>query len=422
MRALIILLFTILAPLTASSAESLTIAVSPHVDETQRRAQAEAVIRYLAAEVEPGQSALILNAYDLIPVGAFKVPDKRAYENPRAKLAVNRNVIAALMTLEPQSNRESAQIDYPVDLPGLLHYLGDTHAGGGDLIVIGSPLYDLPQEAHLSMARGGVPGDGFIRATRRTSPLGAAGEADALPGLRVHFAAIDPDWALHDRHAFAVERFITLLVEAFGAELASFSSDLETAFMQAGRSAPPRSHGFTLEETDKLEILYFRPNAAPRTAVRDMTQGPVAYTGPALVQGDVEIGLFWTCESCDLDVHVQARPGADILSYLNHQSPEGRFFKDIRSGGDDERSLEIVTLSGPVDLSALELWVNLYAGDTPGGAELELRVTIGSRTYQRALSLEAETGDGGAARGRVIEQGESDPAWLAVDLVTLLRH
>ncbi|MFT6660691.1 MAG: hypothetical protein ACJA0K_000668 [Maricaulis maris] len=424
MRVFILNLFFILSVAASASAQDLLIAISPHVSEQERQSQGEAVVRFLAEHVAPGRSAEIINAYDLSPIATFTVPDNRAYQNPRAKVTANRAAIAAILRLEPQSQRAATAIAYPLDLPGLLRFVGNAYAldSETDLIILGSPLYDMPAEAHVSMTTGGVPGDGLIRATRGTSPFGAGDVRVELEGLRVHFAAIDPDWALHDRHAFAVERFTTLLVEAYGAEMVSFSNDVDTVFNQVRRGAEARPNGFVLEETDKRQILFFRPNTAPRAIGRDANGERASYTGPSNVDGPVEIALFWPCQTCDLDLHVEAHPGAARLSYRNRETSEGQFYKDIRTGPADDRSLETIDLHGPVDLTTLSIWINAYGANAPNGVEVELRITIDGRTYARPLRLEATVGDFGAGREGVIENGATDPAWIAIDPLALLRH
>ncbi len=418
------LLVAVLFGAQVKADDRLIIAVSPHVSEDQRQTQGEAVIRFLAEDVGRGQSAVILNAYELSQIAVFSVPDNRAYENPRAKVTANRAAIAGLLTLEAQ-DAYSGAVDYPIDLPGLLRYVAEAFPGGGDLVIIGSPLYDMPLEAHLSMADGGVPGDGLIRATRGVSPFGASGAGAALSGYRVHFAAIDTGWPLHDRHAFAVERFVTLLIEANGAQLVSFAGDLATVLDRVRRGAEPRPHGFVLEDTDKREILYFRPNTAPRALARDMSGGDAAYSGAETVDG-LEIGLYWSCETCDLDLYV-SEPGGEVISYLNREPREGAaFFKNLRSGPDDDRSLEVVILDGRIDLSEVFLGVNLYAGHSPEGATGELRYTIDGHTYVRAFRIAAETGNYGEgmrviADGDVTE-GEPNSAWVFARALTTLRN
>jgi hypothetical protein len=421
MRIIIMALAAFFLSLASADGQELTIAVSPHLSADQRQDQGEAILRFLANEVGRGETAQIINAYDLVPIATFSVPDNRAYENPRAKIAVNREAVAALLTLEPTFHRAPGDVEFPINLPGLLRYLAARSGTSGDLIIIGSPLYDMPLEAHLSMASGGVPGDGLIRATRGISPFGASGEGQSLQGVRVHFAAIDQGWALHDRHAFAVERFTTLLIEAFGAELVTFAGDMETVFSQLRDGATAPNHGFVLEDTDKREILYFRADTAPRALLRDMSDGAASYTGPSRVDGEIEIGLFWPCQSCDFDLHVRPEAGAAVLSYLNHRSPEGRFYKDIRHGADDDRSLEVIVLDGPVDLSALGVWVNFYGGNVQSYGRAELRITIAGHTYVRPVEITARAGDGGAGRAEVIENSAADMAWSTINLLALLR-
>lgn len=419
------LLVAVLFGAQVKADDRLIIAVSPHVNETERQTQGEEVIRFLAEEVGRGGEAVLLNAYDLTQIATFAVPDNRAYENPRAKVTANRAAIAGLMTFEAEG-AHAGGVDHPIDLPGLLRYVASTYPDGGDLVIIGSPLYDMPREAHVSMADGGVPGDGLIRATRGVSPFGAAGAGEALAGYRVHFAAIDPEWALHDRHAFAVERFVTLLIEANGAELVSFAGDLATVLSQVRRDALPQPHGFVLEDTDKREMLYFSANTAPRALARDMSGGDAAYTGGEIVENGIEIGLYWPCAPCDLDLYVR-EPGGEVVSYINREPGDGlSFYKNLRSGPDDDRSLEVVILDGPVDLNEVSIGVNLYSGHSPDGATGELRFTIDGHTYVRPFQIAAETGNYGQGMrvigdGEAVE-GETNRAWVFARALTTLRN
>jgi hypothetical protein len=411
-------------PKGTANAQDLTIALSPHVSEAERREQGEATLRFLATHLQPGESAEIVNAYDLSPLATFEVPEGRAYENPRAKLNVNRQAVAAVLQIESSSERQANEVQRPINLPGLLRYLGETGplGEGHDVVIIGSPLYDMPLEANVSMRGGRVPGDGLIRGTRGSSPFGAEGMAGHLSGARIHFVALDTDWAMHDRHAFAVERFTALLVEAHGGHLVSFANDPASVFraVETGSQTPERS--FVLEDTDKLEMLIFPAESGLLSTGRNMANGDLVYTGPSRIDGPVEISLYWPCETCDLDLHVRAAPDAAILSYLRHNTSQGRFTRDVRMGGADRRALETIILNGPVELEALQLWVNFYGGASAGGADSELRVTFGGTTYVRELHIPAPSGDGGTHRTTVIDGEQSDAAWLAITPLALIRE
>ncbi|WP_271184909.1 hypothetical protein [Maricaulis virginensis] len=411
-------------PLTPSEAQNLTIAISSQTSDAERQEQGEAVLRFLASSVEPGQSAEIVDAYDLTPVATFSVPEGRAYQNPRAKIAVNRQAAAQILRLEPDLARSANEVQRPINLPGLLRYLGEACSldGGHDLVIIGSPLYDMPREPGVSMREGRVPGDGLIQGTRGSSPFGADGMGDRLAGVRVHFIALDPGWALNDRHAFAVERFTALLVDAFGADLVSFSNDMDSGFASVAAQASAPDRGFILEETDKMEMLIFASEMGPIASGRDMDTGRRFYVGPPMINDRVEIGLYWPCSSCDLDIYARPHDDAQIVYYGRISTPQGRFFKAFRMGSEDHRAQEQIVLDGPIDLSALRIWVNFYGGRSSGGAEAELRITIGGETYTRPLRIPANAGNGGAGQSAVTGDGADNPAWVAIEPLSLLRE
>ena len=407
-----------------SEAQNLTIAISSQTNEAERQEQGEAVLRFLAGNIEPGHWAEVIDAYDLTPVATFSVPEGRAYQNPRAKIAVNRQAAAQILRLEPSLARSANEVQRPINLPGLLRYLGEARSlgEGHDLIIIGSPLYDMPREPAVSMREGRVPGDGLIQGTRGSSPFGADGMEDRLAGVRVHFIALDPGWALNDRHAFAVERFTALLVEAFGADLVSFSNDAESGFASVAARASTPDRGFILEETDKMEMLIFASEMGPIASGRDMETGRRFYVGPSMVSDRVEIGLYWPCSACDLDIYARPNNAAQIIYYGRDATPEGRFFKNFRMGSEDRRAQEQIVLDGPIDLSALRIWVNFYGGRSNGGAEAELRINIGGETYTRPLRIPANAGNGGAGQSAVTGNGAENPAWIAIEPLSLLRE
>lgn len=421
MRTFVSVLLVATALSGAAHAQNLVVALSPHVSEAERREQGEAVLTFLAETLRPGESADIIDGYGLARVATFAVPENRAYENPRARLNANRDAARAVLTLAPRAEREAGGVQRPLNFPGLLRYVGETYDGPLDLVVIGSPLYDMPLEPRASMAGGGVPGDGYIQSSRDETPFGAAGSADLLSGVRVHFAAIDPDWALHDRHAYAVERFNALEVRAFGGELVSFADDMETVFARVENHVSAPARDWQLEQTDKRDMIVFAPNTGSPASARDVQRGTGPYTGPARVGGPVLVGLYWECAVCDLDLYVRASPSADTLSYLLKDSPEGHFGKSFRQGAADTGDLEAILLDGPVNLADLRIWIDFYGGTAPGGVNAELRVTVGDFTYVRPVNIPAREGDYGVSRELVIGVGGNDPAWLEFEALALLR-
>lgn len=409
-----------LAALTAAgpAVGDTVVALSPYDTVANQRSRIESVARHLSDAVAPGEVAHILDGHGLRLIGTFAVPDKDGYKNPRAKLAVNKAALGALLRFANDARTDADKIGR-IDLPGLLRYVGKNHPADdeSDLIVFGNPLHDDPRIPASSMQGGHVPNDGHIAATRARSPYGTAGLKGRLKGYRVHMGLPTTDWAVTDQHAHFVQRFWALSIGAQGGRLATFTADPATLFRQASNPTPSSGDGYTLGTVDKLEMLPFRPQRVTLPIYdRELTPKPPKMRELRRAH-EVEVGISWVCGDCDFDLY--ARPGAhaQVIYFNRPGTGEGRLFKDYRQSPAITGGFETISFTAPIDLTALRLAINFYAGRVPaGGAKGEVRIAIGGRTWAKPFRITATDGNKGKAAKAVMNSGRAaNKGWIVID-------
>lgn len=410
------------------SARDMALGLSPYHEPAVAEAHIKSVLQFLSDTLEPGQSCFVFDAYHLRSLGTFSVPDKSLYRNPKAKLQANRSVVVAMLQFaktarKPEGGNEPTTIG-AIRLPQALLFIGRDYpaAQESDLILLGSPLYDDPKDQGFTMRNKHIPGDGHLTKTRSVTPYGIKGQGSLLAQRRVHLLFPDESWKLDDHHEYLVHRFWTLFIEGQGGHLSTFTHDLPTLFQRIKGNAPSGTHGYKLEPTDKLEMILLRPSAAlkePTIYERPVNTTPL----PASVlrhATQVEVGITW--QNCgDLDLYGQRDTKASPLWYLNTQTPDGRYYKDLRRPSRHVNGYETLGYHVPVDLKDLLLAVNFYSGSCPGGVTGEIRISVNSQTYARTFHIPAQEGNGGLGRQDTLtSRRASNAGWLVIDPLEVL--
>lgn len=406
----------------AVEAKNTVIGLSPFGEPAKVRQNVDGLARYLATNVDPGETAHILDAHGLKLIGTFAVPNKAAYSNPRAKVAVNKTVLRAMFEFAA-SARGDGDLVGRIDMPGLLRYVGTNYPANGksDLIVLGSPVHHDPRIATLSMRGARVPNDGHIKASRAQSPYGTAGLQNRLKGYRVLLGIPSMDWAATDRHAYFTQRFLSLMIAAQGGQLTTFTTDLGTLFQQAAKPLGGPLEAYSLTATDKLEMIAFKPETAALSIYERELSRQVPARSALRRAEQVEIGISWDCGDCDLDLF--ARPGlhGEVIFYGKPVTATGRLFKDYQQSPAITGGFETIAFAVPVDLTTLRLAINFYAGKVPqGGVTGEIRIAIGNHTWAKRFGIAANAGNKGKDANAVMKSGQaSNKAWVVVDPVNI---
>ena len=404
-----------------AAAKDYVFALSPYMDQTTANSQAASVIDFLS-KLELGDTAWLLDGYNLTTLGHFVVPDNSAYNSPPAKVNVNRESIAGLMqfiqaTQVPQGENQPS-VQGVLRLPQLLRHIAENNPQGHslDVIALGSPLYDDPAAPAFSMAGNAFPSDGHLKTTRSESPFGAAENPELFSGIRVHIAHGVFNTGMNERLRFFIQRFWTLYAEAQAGELVSYSNDLSTVFNRARSNMPAPAHNYSPDDLDKLEIIQLRTEQI-RAPIVERPLGSMRLTQEQLRRAqDVEVNIRWDCESCDLDLYARPSPRAEILSFCNVKTEHGEHWKDYTISPVVKNGSETITFSVPLELRALLLAVNLYQGNTPEGVDGEIRLAVEGQTYAMPFHIDATTGNRGHGAIEAIERGQTEsPHTLIID-------
>ena len=419
-----------LSAVQPAGAKDLVVAFSPYEKPEVLTTQIRQVLD-LAANLEPGDKAVFIDGYALKTLGTFKVPDDPKYRHPKARIALNRDAVGALMYFRgnaiPAGRPGHPSVVRAVKLPQLLRFAGENFRSGEalDVLVLGSVRYDDPQEPAFSMKDGKFPADTHLSASRGQTPFGAADTPKLLEDVRVHIVHNDP--FNQERLRYYTQRFWTLYVEAMSGELVSYGSDIATILSRVKNGAPANPHSFEVQsDAAKVEMVQLTPPSTGQSIFeRPLSTRPLAEHDMSRVDA-LEIGISWSCERCDIDLIAAPHPGGEALYFGNTQSADGRYWKDFRKSPQTLNGYETISFYGPLDLSAVVTVINFYSGQSADGVSGELRITVNHQTYSTPFHLAAEEGtpNGEAVRALLRQPDIADhqPGTISVDLAGIVRR
>lgn len=405
----LVVLCTLITP--AARAADMVVAMSPWNTVDAARAEAKQILQFLTL-LEPGSSVLLVDGYRLSTIGEFDIPASPAYGSAKARLAVNRKAVAALLKFAGNATPPGApgqpRLTGALRLPQLLSHIAENIATGGalDVVLLGSPLYE-DETLAFSMAEGYFPGDGHLFAGRDKTPFGAAGTDGLLKGVRVHIGFDAENGFRDDRHRYFVKRFWTLYIERQGGELVTYTVDMPSLFRRVQGHAQAPAHDYEPVETDKLEMIRIAPPKVNKSVFeRELSHAPIPADTLRRAE-NVEIGISWDCDACDLDLYARPFPGAQLLYYAKPVSPEGQYWKDHQRSPRATGGYEIIAFSTPLDLRVLKVAVNFYKGNAPHGVNGEFRLSIDGQTYAKNFRIDSPTGNSGHDITQVIDAGKT---------------
>ena len=374
---------------SATLSQSVVVAISPFQQE------AKPFVKQLLKQLttfESGSKITIIDGYHLQAITRFTIPE--GHLKTKAIIKRNRKSIGALMRFAGKDSKATPENYNAVRLPQLLRYIAENHAFE-DVIILGSPLYNDPQEPNLSMAGGYIPSDGHINASRASSVYGTAESLELLNAMLVHLGFEENDKILSDQHRFFLQRFWTLWIENQGGKLVSFSNDIESVFNRVKNQVRPLNHSFALEPSTKLEMIRFR-HEKPSLSIydRELSNYPLSQRDTKRAV-NVEIGIQWDCKSCDLDLYARGRTHADILYFGRKETVMGNHWKDFTSSPSLTNAYETISFKVPLALEQLRLGINFYGGRVPKSIKGSIRLSVSGLTYEKPFVITANSGNSG---------------------------
>ena len=406
---------------SAAHTKNYVIALSPMQGAEALHHQSTATLRFLLEQVKPGESALIVDGLHLKTIAQFAVKDNKAYDHPKAKMQLNQKAILALRQFagKPVEVAEHG-VTGVMQVPQLLQFLGNNYGPfeDTDIIILGSPIYVDAHNPDWGMIDNQYPGDGHFNAPPQSSPFSLQGRKGLLSNTRIHWAYPDERWITSDGYRVNVTRVWTLLMEGYGSQLATFTGDQSTVWRRAATGAKAPPHSYELHSTTKLETIQLVAQVEDTQHVsiyeRDLSDTPPL---PRVMRQahDVEIGISWNCEDCDLDLHVRPHHGAEVLYFGHRQTPVGYYHKDFTRSPQTDGGYETVTLTSAVDLRDILIAVNWYGGQSANGVTGEIRLAISDQTYGMPFTFSGTKGNGGGGKNKTLETNRAaNKAWLII--------
>ena len=397
-------------------AENIIIAMSPNTSQEMKEQQAKDLIKFTTEHVGIGEKAVFINGQSLEEYCTFEVPDRKSYGSPKAKLQANGSCVKTLLSASKTSGTEGKENS--IDLPSLLRSIGSNYNLDeyNDVVILGDPVWHTDLDPRYSMLGVVYPSDAHITAPRHASPYSMNGLNDLYKGTRVHLSSPDLSWKANDQHFDALQRFWSLEVSALGGELVSFNGDQRRTFQRVKSKASSSGPTYAMQDNEKLEMIQIPVYRGLDIPIyqREVSDTPIDEASLKRARG-VEIGISWECD-CDLDLHVIAEPGDEVISYSNSRTARGSLHKDYRSGAELQNGFETVTLNGLVDLTQLRAAVNFYGGTAPNGVKGEFRYAVNGKTYAKPFSINATQGNQGKGNSDWLQNLSLNENWIELIL------
>lgn len=315
----------------AALARDLSVFFAESYQDEQKQPIMQVLGEILMPALEPGDNVTIF-------AGAQEL-DSASIPNDAAHSAVARFRSEALMPAwaaassymhtSPSSSSASGHFD----LPAVLERLQYGSSLERHVLIFGSPMLSDQSAPQWSM-QDGWPNDAVFGLTRAESPYGTA-DAPPLGGTVVHFCVVTDDRYADLTHERMVERSIALLVEGYGADLATFSNDLSLCVRRAvnGETGGPQYQRDPSVRTPQMltsaKTLTFAKALADDqlTMLAEMSDDQVTQKAMADVlalRSDIRLIKVWLSDSRDEDqdlVSVLA-PGLSFETELTHEEME----------------------------------------------------------------------------------------------------
>jgi len=297
-----------------------------------------------------------------------------------------------------------AHVEQAVLLPQLLHHVAQLPEKGQEMnvIVFGSPFYDDARSPAFSMKDGQIPSDGHFRHSRIDTPYGID-DPKALHNIRVHLGYKDNSVFMTDQHRNRMQRFWSLYLSQNAATLIRFTADIPMLLQNLNGAAPAQS--YAPSDTDKLEMIQLRPSEVSQT-IYERALSQVALTPAQISRAtQVEIGITWDCQACDLDLYARPHPQAAILFFGNTATPEGMHLKDYRNAPENHTGFETIVFNDTVNLHDLAIVINHYSGATDQVINGTIRLAAHGHVYVRPFTLTAGEGNGAINIKNILASG-----------------
>jgi len=288
------------------------------------------------------------------------------------------------------------------------------------LVLLGSPLHYVrnSDQTFFDMSKGHYPNDDtLINEGSPYSTMWASNE-QALKGIAVHHIFQTSSGIRHNYHREKLYRFWGLFWQQIGAQLLTFSDDLEAYRRIASHNLPARQ--FVLKPEGKLIMRFGIPIGPPSTLLEGQASVQDISSNDLVRAKSLELALVWR-GTTDLDLRVKHVPtGAEVyFRNPNASLPNGgamTFWQDRDSEiVQNKYGWEYIKLSGDkLDPNDFQVSFNVFSvGNKPTShIALEFRAKALEKQITRNINIQGMIGDRG--------EKTDARAWLTFSLAELL--
>lgn len=426
MRATLCVLTLAGALLTAPAVASTKIVVLPP-DASRYGPQLLKHLADAAVTLPPGDEIHVYTARPVSPIAQLFRPRDPSLNAARIKVAMTAQFKPVKEFLSRLPSGAAGDTPAALQIPLLMDELSANVISSlpekrAHILLVGSLLFHDRRTARTSMLDRYVPSDGVLSAKHDEWVFSTAEAHGRLAGSVIHFCSPEGE-AEHEssQHALRLQRFWSLYVSTQSGAVGTFSNDLATCFRRWATGDSSGQPTYQLMRDAKPEMIRVPANM-PATA-------PTSYDTPGqwFLRDDVVIsknpatatkGILWAGikwkTSCDFDIYSRPDPASPWLFFASGKTADGHFNRDFTSGtGEGQGQYEYVEYTREVDLSRVELAVNLYSCDGTAVQEGIVRIWFSGKVFQSPFKLGARTGNRGG-------QPIAPPYWVRIDLQKLV--
>lgn len=376
------LLLTLNTPVFA---REVIVALSPYQNAKIAKEEISLIINTFN-EMIGGDRMIILDGFNLKTIASLTVPESKRYQSPKARIAKNRKDVAKLVqfirSISPKTSPS-------VKLPQILRFAAENYAYNGvvDIIILGSPFYDDPNEPASSMLNRKIPSDGHLNVRHEKSVYGAKDNEEGFKNIRLHIGFNDENIFGSDQHRFYVKRFWALFTSVQGGALTTFTADKGLLFERVIKSAPKPKYNYKQGKETSLEMIRILVATTKKISIfkRALSTQPIPENIIHSAR-HVEIGISWD-QDVDLDLHARPFAGAQALFFNKKSTQYGIHLKDYTVSPASASMYETIIFHKPIDLSNLEIGVYVFSPRKEKLVAATLRIAIGGKVYEHDFTL-----------------------------------
>lgn len=380
------------------------------------------------AGMVPGDTIRLYDAQTLDTIGdPLTIP-------PNARTAVlqlnsAKGVVESFRKFLKESDRPDAVVNLPRLVESFREKVPETNTS---ILLIGNPMYHDDVSAH-DMRQGWLS-DGYFSQDHSATVFSTQGRAGMMGGNKVVFCTIPDDgWGTENKgvHQERTRRFWSLYLGECGGSLVSFQHDASTAFhdlVSGSLQDIAQLNSYKIDPEDKQMVVW-----KSITEMQKGTKSGIAASGTIMASGTnavidlsgldwltkeaaefqrihpgpspipetskCTVGLLWSTvdnpPDTDLDLHVRLKGSKEDLYWKNNHTSLGTHYKDF-SNPDAKHGYEIAEINVPVKLKDLDIWVNVFKGESTQGFSGEVRVLYAGKLFSYPFSIPGTNGNGGA--------------------------